>query len=168
MNSGSINKKNSGHEFEDDIAATCARYRAHRVMKVEKVSQPVRVFGFGKFQRVIMLANPFLDFIGVWTALGNRSLTFEAKSTQKDRLPVGGAAGLTRSQVDAGQFWQASGAVTFLLWEHAGEVVLVDWSRITEILKTRRHLKRTDGLRVPFSEPTGHDFESLAATLYRT
>jgi penicillin-binding protein-related factor A (putative recombinase) len=131
-------KRNAGHVFEDDIERVAAQYQFHKHLRVKKVDPPSKVLRPpGRGPIVIFLDNPFLDFCGTWTERGGRAVFFEAKSTTEPRLAINvqkGASGLKETQVDAMRHWRSAGAVTFLLWQHAGEVRLVCIEEITNTL----------------------------------
>lgn len=113
-------------------------------MRIKKVEQPIRIFG----GRTIHLENPFLDFVGVWTERIGRAVFFEAKSTLKDRLPLGNN-GLSDKQLDSLHRWRVAGAVAFLLWEHRGECRFWKEQMIVDQSKEWRHLKFENGEPVP-------------------
>lgn len=133
------NEHNDGRGFEGMIEASAKKYVERGVMRVKKVEPPVRIIGRRPFTKVIFLDNPFLDFTGVWTERGGRSVFFETKSTSKDRLPIG-KGGLTEKQVSALELWQSFGAVSFLLWEFNRAVRFIRVSDIQETLKHRKSL----------------------------
>lgn len=115
--------KNRGKEFEAEIEETCRAYERQKVAKVHKVDPPTRVFMSSNARRVIMLGNPFLDFVGTICSSG-RMLTFEAKHTEEPRLAFR-SSGISENQLHALFSWQAAGALAFVLWRHRNETRLV-------------------------------------------
>lgn len=120
----SILKANTGKEFESTLEAVFEGYRKRGIADVQKVDPPVRVVGPPKFKRVILLENPWLDFVGTWTEMGGRMLVIEAKSTEEPRLELGDG-GFTKAQQDAMARWHRSGALTGLVWYHGGAVKVI-------------------------------------------
>src|SRR6187402_1485458 len=82
------NISNNGKGFEGLISKLAQAYAARWIATLEKVEPPVRVIGFGPARKVIFLKNPFLDYVGTWTAAGGRAIFIEGKSTAEDRLPL--------------------------------------------------------------------------------
>lgn len=138
------NRKNDGKEFERRLCDSLAYYQAHGFMRVKKVEQPIRMFG----RRVIHLKNPFLDFIGCWTERYGKMISFEAKSTSVPKLQTH-SGGLTEAQMDNLRLWGKAMAVSFLLWEHKGEVRFWTVGMIGEQTWDKKHLKFEDGIVVP-------------------
>lgn len=119
------NAKNTGRAFEREMELTCKGYEQARIATIEKVTPPTRTVGGGRSMRVIYMANPFLDFIGVWTANGERPVFIEAKSTSNHLLPIGADGGLTANQCVAMQRWENAGAVVGLVWQFHDKVVAI-------------------------------------------
>ncbi len=105
-------KPNRGREFEKEILEVAKRYEADRSMTLRKVDPPTR-FIRGK---IVMMANPFLDFCGSWTERGGRAVFLEAKRTDTDRLKLCCAGGLTEKQLQSLRRWRSAGAVTGIIW----------------------------------------------------
>jgi hypothetical protein len=118
------NWRNDGRGFQDELKRTAEHYRRQGIAKLEKADPPTRLVGGGKFRKVIFLANPFLDFVGVWTAHHGRALFIEAKSHESGRLPINTSGGVSTTQWAALMAWRAAGAATAVLWRKAGEVRL--------------------------------------------
>ena len=82
------NRRNNakGHSFEDKILAGCALYSEHGTAWINKTPEPFRVMKKSKdgmfTGRFTAKAQP--DFQG--TLYGGRSIVFEAKSTDNDRI----------------------------------------------------------------------------------
>jgi penicillin-binding protein-related factor A (putative recombinase) len=117
------NWANDGRAFQEEIELTCGAYNLAGIATIKKVDPPTRIVGSKEDRRVIFLPNPFLDYVGAWTARHSRAIFFEAKSTSEPRLKLG-SGGLTDSQINALGSWRLAAAATFVLWQHAGEVRL--------------------------------------------
>jgi penicillin-binding protein-related factor A (putative recombinase) len=163
------NWRNNGKAFEEALTRTCEYYESRRLMRVRKVDPPTIVVK-GK---VIMLKNPFLDFVGTWTECNGRAIMFEAKSTSKPVLPFG-SSGVSDAQLEAMRQWQAAGAIVFVLWQHGDMTRLLTWKTFNcaetgVIDKPRKHIKLTDGWIVRQGDGFAlHDFRltlKLAAGL---
>lgn len=122
--------KNNGTTFEMILETQHEAYAVQGRAKLEKLSQPVKVFGSPGRQRVVHLPNPFLDFTGCWMEAGNRSLHIEAKSTVQPRLPIYNDTGIKTTQMDALHAWHRAGAAVGVLWFHAGTTRLLSLSQI--------------------------------------
>jgi penicillin-binding protein-related factor A (putative recombinase) len=119
------NAKNTGRSFEREMELTCTGYEQARIATISKVAPPTRTVGGGRNMRAIYLSNPFLDFIGIWTAKGERPLMIEAKSTSKHLLPIGADGGLTANQCVAMERWEQAGAIVVLVWQFNHQVVAI-------------------------------------------
>jgi len=161
------NRFNDGRPFQTLIESILKQYQSAGSLRVKKVEPPTRIIGGGKFARkVIHLANPYLDYLGCWSDRGGRMVTFEAKSTREPRLPLW-TNGVTENQIVALRLWEKAGAVTFVLWEHAGEVRLFRNHEIDATLAQRRHLKLEDGIFVPAGTKwIVHDFLQVMEDLW--
>lgn len=118
------NHRNDGRGFQKEIETTCGAYQSRRAATIRKVDPPTRLVGGGNARRVIFLANPFLDFSGVWTARHGRALYFEAKSTATHRLKLG-SGGISETQIAALRMWRLGGAAAFVLWQWSAKVSLL-------------------------------------------
>ena len=99
--------------------------------------------------RVIYQPNPFLDFIGVWTALGGKPLFIEAKSTSGHRLSFGSGGGFSEGQWSATHRWRSAGAACALVWEFDERVVLFTPELLLVAQASgAKSLKHEDGLPV--------------------
>lgn len=150
------NWANDGREFQKEIELTAGAYNARRIAYLRKVDPPVRiVWPFDpkqgrKVQRVIFQTNPFLDFVGVWTARGARALQIEAKSTASHRLAFNGDAGFKSSQWGAMKTWRNAGTACALLWRWAGRVVLFTPDQLLAVEASRaKSIRHEDGLPIP-------------------
>lgn len=76
----------SGQHFEEMIEAACRNYRLNGLAEIDKTPEPFKVerhVGQGKFVgHYVKQAQP--DFKG--TELGGRSIVFEAKHTEQERI----------------------------------------------------------------------------------
>lgn len=147
-----MSTKNQGTWFERDLARICAAYRGKRIIDLEKVEPPTRVVKRPpKFQpEILRLANPFLDFVGCWTARGGRAVFLEAKSTDEPKLTLRSSGGLSESQHDALVRWDAAGAAVGLLWGHREDVRFVPLEAIaSQLLAGVKHLKWENATPVP-------------------
>jgi len=117
--------KNTGTDFESILETQHAAYLAQGRAKIEKVSQPIRVFGPPGRQRVIHLPNPFLDFTGSWIERGGRAIHIECKVTGEPRLSFNSDTGIKPAQLEALIGWEAAGAAVGVLWFHAGRARLL-------------------------------------------
>ncbi len=113
---GSISRA-TGEGFEAQILAACAYYRAHGIAEIDKTPEPIKVIsgrhqnasGCWSFEAVFTKqAQP--DFQG--TIDGGRSVVFEAKATDKDRILQ---SAVTHEQAYAMQSHAQKGALVFVL-----------------------------------------------------
>ena len=143
------NHANDGRQFEQTLERICAIYAQRGLARFCKVEPPTRTVGTGFNRKVIYLPNPFLDFSGVLTCMGNRAAFFEAKSTSEPTLPCGDKGGFSQSQRDAMRDWRKSGAAAFLLWEFNGACRIYFHDMVLAGLEERRSLVWDDGLEIP-------------------
>ena len=73
---------------------------------------------------MIFLANPFLDFMGTWTAHHGRALFIECKSHESGRLGIASSGGISATQWAALKSWRRAGAACAVLWRQKGDVRL--------------------------------------------
>lgn len=118
------NRSNTGKSFEAELAIHFRVLESRRILRLRKVDPPTRILGGGR--KVITLANPFLDYVGVWTAGGGRAIFLEAKSTAEHRLPINRSGGVTEAQFEALQAWDSAGGVAAVLWRYGARTTL--WS----------------------------------------
>lgn len=118
------NYGNDGRSFQKEIERTCGGYQSRRAATIRKVDPPTRLIGTGANRKVIFLANPFLDFVGTWTARHGRAIVLECKSTQTHRLPFRRSGGLTDEQLGTIKTWRHAGAAVALLWRWNERVAL--------------------------------------------
>lgn len=113
---GSISRA-TGEGFEAQIITACAYYRAHGIAEIDKTPEPIKVIsgrhqnasGCWSFEAVFTKqAQP--DFQG--TIDGGRSVVFEAKATDKDRILQ---SAVTHEQAYAMQSHAQKGALVFVL-----------------------------------------------------
>ncbi len=130
-------------QFESRVVRQCTGYLRDGRAKIHKVDPPTKVLGRG---RIIFLANPFLDFIGV---ASGRMFMFEAKRTERPYLPLGGR-GLAKKQINDLLAWRAADAITGILWEHDAVVRWISgYVMMTRIEENAKHLKPDDGIEIP-------------------
>ncbi len=149
------NARNDGREFQGEIERSCGFYNSHRIATVRKCDPPIRIVWTPDkitkkpVQRVIFLQNPFLDYIGTWTARGARMLCIEAKSTSYHLLRFNADNGFKDKQWAAMKSWHWSGAACALLWKFNGKVMLFTPAMLFAVEATKaKSLKHEDGLRV--------------------
>lgn len=105
--------KVAGEHFENLISASCAYYADQGIAKIEKTPEPMRPLG-GKNRKGQFLAcytkQAQPDYGG--TLRGGRSIYFEAKHTDDDRIEQ---RRLTKEQCDDLEAHHRLGALTFVL-----------------------------------------------------
>ena len=141
--------KNTGKPFEKTIETILMQYASKGILRMKKVDPPTRLLKLGGSTKVIMLPNPFLDYVGSWTARHGRAVFMEAKSTSEPQLKINSDGGLTVKQFEAMRQWQAAGAVTFVLWEHHGHVRMLTYDMVKAALETAKHIKFPCAIPVP-------------------
>lgn len=122
--------RNRGTEFESILDTQHQAYEAQGRAVLEKLSQPIRVFGPPGGQKVVYLKNPFLDFTGTWKEKRGRSLHIEAKVTSEPRLALNSKTGLKVEQLLNLRRWEAAGAAVGVLWHHLGQTRLLTLAQI--------------------------------------
>lgn len=122
--------KNDGSTFEQILATQHEAYEAQGRARICQVSPPCRVFGTPGRQRVVMLDNPFVDFVGSWLERGGRSIHIEAKVTGKPILGFNNDTGIKVKQLENLQRWEKAGAAVGVLWCHRGEAKLLTLNQI--------------------------------------
>lgn len=155
------NASNDGRPFEKEMEITAGGYHSRRKAVLKKVSPPTRIVFYRdektgeKRQRVIMLENPFLDFVGVWTERNGLALMIEAKSTSMHRLPFNGDKGFHAGQWAAMKTWRLNGAATALVWKFNGSVCLYTPEMLLEAERLAvKSLAHENGISVPPGEGT--------------
>lgn len=124
------NYGNTGKGFEAFLDKLFAAYHSRGVARFRKAEPPIKILGGGPARRIIPMRNPFLDYIGVWTAEGGRALFIEAKSTADARLALDDTH-LTQTQVDNLKAWADAGAAVGVLWLYNADVRLVTLETVT-------------------------------------
>lgn len=109
-------KKVTGKGLEGRIEVAAGVYSNRRVCYLKKVDPPTKTIIQGGKPQTILLENPFLDFVGVWTERAGRLIVLEAKTTSEARLPMV-TGGLTQKQIDALRAWHNAGAAVGVIWE---------------------------------------------------
>lgn len=104
--------RNAGKYFEEIIAAACLMYKGRGTAYVQKTPEPMtplRSIGQGRFIACFeKKAQP--DYKG--TLRGGRSVVFEAKHTDSDRLQQGA---VTEWQAEQLEEYEGLGAICFVL-----------------------------------------------------
>lgn len=165
-----MSKKNQGTWFEGDLVKICRAYRHNGVMELEKVEPPTRVVKRPPtFQpEILRMANPFLDFVGVWTRRQGRAVFLEAKSTAEPKLGLKQSGGLSEAQYDSLVRWNAAGAAVGILWAYAQHVRFVPLlACVAQLEAGVKHVKWENATPVP--QGTGWvmwDFEKVLASYY--
>jgi len=145
------NALNNGKTFESRILAISKLYEEQHLLRLRKVEAPTLTLGRKPSTRTIYLENPFLDFVGTWTAREGRAVFIECKSTSdKARRNLSlGKGGLSDNQIAALESWTRAGAVAFVLWECCGEVRLVtNWIIQKALQSEKRHIAWADAYPV--------------------
>lgn len=113
--SGNQKANHHGKTFQTRLELTLMGYKNAGIADLEKVEQPIKVQGTRPNIRVVMLENPWLDYMGTWK--GGRMIMLEAKSTDDERLPIDvKSGGVTLGQVKAIRRWHAAGAAVAVVW----------------------------------------------------
>jgi hypothetical protein len=148
---------NDGRGFQKLLQTVVEAYEVRGVATLRKTDPPVRVLHQpGGRQKVIFLSNPFLDYIGTWTARGGQTIVIECKSTREPVLrlvedeKVG--AGIKRKQLNAALAWQRGGAAVAFLWEYNGAVRIVSPAMVEARWLDRKSLLWADAHKVPQGE----------------
>lgn len=154
-----MKKPNPGKDFEAALRQQFAVYAVRKLARVEKCDPPsaMRCVGPGRFKPVL-LPNPFLDFVGTWTARGGRMLAIEAKSTRDPRLPCPADNGIKAQQIAAMNEWKAAGAFVAVLWEYrtedSADIRIVTLDTIAQtVAKGRASIAWADAIPVPTGLP---------------
>lgn len=147
---GTIRKKNTGKWLQDEIDAIAKDYQRRGILTLKKVDPPTRVIP-GPRPKVIMLENPFLDFIGTWTERQGRCLVLEAKSTEEPKLTICNSGGLSERQWNALHAWETAGAVTGVLWGYReAEIRFVPMAALRAQWRSEaKHIKWENATPIP-------------------
>lgn len=143
----------TGQDLERTIGLVCDGYRLAKIADIRKVDNPIKVFGAGPAKRVIHLENPWLDFVGVWTAAGGRMVCFEVKCTVDDTLrvlnPGQSGSGISHAQLMNALRWKAAGAAVGFLWGRGRELRIMTPTMVQAATLNRRSVRWIDAHRVP-------------------
>lgn len=139
---GGKRARDNGESAESLILSHCDEYRREGRANLKKVDPPTKVVNFGGKPKVIFQENPFLDLVGAWTERAGRAIFLEVKSTTKRRLPIARPNGVTVKQLEALRDWNASGAVTGVLW-----VRMIDGQPVLKVISFET---------IDFAEDCGH------------
>lgn len=105
--------RRAGQDLEDSLSAFFGVLLMRGEAKIHKVDPPTRTVGRSGATRIIHLANPFVDYIGVVPGVG--SVVFEAKRTENNSLSFG-ERGLHEKQrrilADWARFVSVAGVIT--------------------------------------------------------
>lgn len=140
-----------GKWLQDEIARISDDYERRGLARIKKVDPPLRIIGnpFKGKGRVIPLTNPFLDFMGTWTARAGRTIVIEAKSTQEPKLPFG-KGGLDADQWRSIQEWRQAGAAVAVLWGLKGVIRYVPYEAIRSVMQQGvKHIKWECATEIP-------------------
>ncbi len=150
-NSDSLSVRNrqnrdSGKLFEEMIETACEYYVLANIAEIEKTPEPRRVIGRtgGRNSQMICVndkkAQP--DYKG--TLMGGRSVVFEAKHTEKDRVEQSRVSEEQTKRLDSHERF---GAICFILvsfsYEKFFRISWGDWKRMKE-LYGRKYIKADD------------------------
>ena len=120
--------RTQGLKFEDIVDEACAHYKALRAANIDKTPEPMKVIKvldrrLGHFLAVFTkAAQP--DYKG--TLAGGRSVVFEAKHTETDRIQQ---SVVTEEQWNAMDLHEAMGAVCFVLVSLEMKYYRVPWAK---------------------------------------
>lgn len=140
-----------GKWLQDEITRIADDYERRGIARLKKVDPPLRIIGnpFKGKGRVIPLANPFLDFMGAWTARQGRVIVIEAKSTQEPKLPLGNG-GLDSDQWTLLNRWRGAGGAVGVVWGYKHELRFVPFEAIRSQLGAGvKHLKWEHATPIP-------------------
>lgn len=133
--------KRQGQWLEKEIGMINDAYRLQNIAKIHKVSPPSIVI-YNPVLRVVMLENPYLDYIGTWTSRDGRTISIEAKSTEKPSLTICQDGGITDRQYAALHAWHQSGAAVGVLWGYQERIRFVTIAALTSQIQAGvKHIK---------------------------
>jgi hypothetical protein len=139
----SVVKRGRGKRFEQEIADAALSYERARLLILRKVDPPTRIVGRG---RIVFLANPFLDFVGVWIEREGKAVFLEAKETSSGQLGLGQKTnGVTAPQLRSLRVWHHAGAVSAVLWRVGSATFLLPITEIDRLSQEHpdvKHIKR--------------------------
>lgn len=137
-----------GQSFERQIQLVCDAYRAQGRADIRKVDPPTKTFGFGGNTKTILLANPWLDFMGCWTENCGRTIMLEAKATSEPRLSLLAAGqrggGISHNQLTTAKTWAKAGAAVAFLWHHESRVKIVTPAMVEAATACRKSIRWCD------------------------
>ena len=114
-----MNYKNSGKSLEARLEKVNSTYQAKNIAMLRKADPPSKTITIRGKKVHMLLANPFPDFIGVWTEKNGKALFIEAKSTMKPLLPIfQKSGGLTAKQISYMLEWNKAGGCVGIVWEY--------------------------------------------------
>lgn len=143
--------KNDGRSLQKEIEMIADEYERRGIARLKKVDPPLKIIGTGIHRQTIFLDNPFVDFVGTWTARGGRGLFIEAKDTEEPTLKVlVKSGGLTEKQWQALLHWEKAGAACGILWRHRQQIRLVPVPAVfCQIRAGAKHVKWEHATPVP-------------------
>ena len=148
-----MQSKRAGDSFEDTIAASLVWYEQHGEACIEKTPEPMKPLSrpdkYGRFKACYTKAGQ-PDFKG--TIRGGRSVVFEAKHTDDDRIKYDR---LTKEQVEKLDTHHNLGAVAFVLVSFGLEgFYRIPWKtwRDMKAIYGRKYITRQEAerFRVPY------------------
>ena len=140
---GKINR-GLGKEFENQVEAIGEIYRFNKLAIIEKTPEPMKILkhiDHGKFETVFQKsAQP--DFKGV--IKGGRTVVFDAKFTESDRIPYQALSDFQRETLLA---YSELGAMAFVLvgFSDGGmySIPIEDWANMRKLFG-KKHLKQVE------------------------
>lgn len=148
-----MQSKRAGEHFENAIEASCIWYREHGLACIDKTPEPTKQLSKPNYKGQFLAcyekaAQP--DYQG--TLEGGRSVVFEAKHTDTDRIQYGR---LTKDQIDDLEMHYKLGAVAFVLVSFGFEGYFrIPWEvwRDMKAIYGRKYItpKEAERYRVPY------------------
>jgi hypothetical protein len=146
-----MSRTNTGKPFEKLLEKTFAAYQALGVMSIEHVDPPTRSVRCGGQWKVIWQPNPFVDYLGTWTARGGRMLCLEAKSTDQDVLDINSykSNGVTIKQWESIKRWSNAGAACGILWQCPAGIRLVSVGTASDLVARGERCRVENSWAIP-------------------
>ena len=140
---GKINR-DLGKTFEEQVEAICDIYKLNKLAIIEKTPEPMKILNYiedGRFEAVFTKsAQP--DFKG--TLVGGRTVVFDAKFTESDRITYQALSDFQRETLLA---YQELGAMAFVLVGFVdGAIYNIDiktWANMKELFG-RKYIKQEE------------------------
>lgn len=171
MSKTRTNRNNDGRSFERLMESIFVQYERQGIATIEKVSPPARITGPGRrvhTKEVLFLANPWLDFVGVWTARGGQALMLEAKDHRGARLKLACDGGIRVKQIESMERWSRSGAAVCVVWHNAGRAAIISLTEIkAALVDGKKSLEFIKCQRIPTGKGfVFHDILAALKTIY--